>query len=170
MLLALSIGLTLQAQVNWMTVDEAEAAMQKEPRKVLMDVYADWCGPCKMMDKNTYGNAEVADYINKNYYAIKFNAEGNETFSYKGKKYSNPGYKKTSGMGVQHQFAEYLSVTAYPTTVFFDEQLNPITAMRGYYDAKQFEPYLKLFATDAYKKIKTQEDFDAYQRSLKGND
>ena len=44
-----------------------------------MDMYTVWCGPCKMLDKNTFHNKDVADYINKYYYAVKFNAEGRMT-------------------------------------------------------------------------------------------
>ena len=41
-----------------------------------MDIYTDWCGPCKLMDKNTFQNPDVAQYLNNNFYAVKFNAEG----------------------------------------------------------------------------------------------
>ena len=37
----------------------------------MMDVYTKWCGPCKMMMANTFTNANVIEYINANYYAVK---------------------------------------------------------------------------------------------------
>lgn len=40
--------------IKWMTLDEVQLAMKKEPRKVFMDVYTDWCGWCKVMDKKTF--------------------------------------------------------------------------------------------------------------------
>ena len=42
------------ASINWMSLEEAVAAQQKEPRKIMMDVYTQWCGPCKMMMANTF--------------------------------------------------------------------------------------------------------------------
>ena len=48
-----------------------------------MDVYTNWCGPCKLLDKNTFGNKDVADYINANYYAVKFNGEGDDVVVFK---------------------------------------------------------------------------------------
>jgi thiol:disulfide interchange protein len=77
-LLLTSIPLTTSAQaakVNWMSLEEAVAAQQDEPRKIIMDVYTQWCGPCKMMMSRTFTNQQVIDYINGNYYAVKFDAE-----------------------------------------------------------------------------------------------
>src|SRR5690606_15282352 len=45
--------------INWMTWDEAQVAMKKQPKKVWVDVYTDWCGWCKVMDKKTFSNPEV---------------------------------------------------------------------------------------------------------------
>ena len=64
-----------QTSVNWMSLEEAIQAQKDEPRKIMMDVYTKWCGPCKMMMRNTFSNADVISYLNANYYAVKFDAE-----------------------------------------------------------------------------------------------
>ena len=47
MLIGLSFT-TFQAQeIKWMTMNEALAAQKKVPKKIFMDVYTTWCGPCK---------------------------------------------------------------------------------------------------------------------------
>jgi len=157
---------TINAQVKWMTMQEVKTAMEKEPRKVLMDVYADWCGPCKLMDKNTYGDSEISKYINENFYAVKFNAEGNDKFEFKDREFSNPNYVEGK-VGARHEFAQYLAIYSYPSTVFFDENFEPITNLRGYFDAQEFKPYLILFATKAYEKIKSQADWERFQKKIK---
>ena len=81
-LLALATFAMNGQQINWMTIDEALAMQKKSPKPIFMDVYTDWCGPCKMLDKNTFSNKDVANYINKNFYAVKFNAEGNEKVNF----------------------------------------------------------------------------------------
>ncbi len=73
-----------------------EAAQAKEPRKVMIDVYTKWCGPCKMMMRNTFTNADVISYINENFYAVKFDAEGPDPVEFKGKTFSNPRMSPTS--------------------------------------------------------------------------
>lgn len=147
-LLALFIALgsiAVQAQeVKWMTMDEALAAQKKKAKPIFMDVYTDWCGPCKMLDKNTFQNKEVADYINANYYAVKFNAEGNSEVNYKKKKYTNPQYvADKKGRNGVHEFTMLLNVRAYPTMMMFDKKGELMDPIIGYHTPEQLLPILK---------------------------
>lgn len=155
-------------EINWVTIEEAKELMEKEPRKIIMDVYTNWCGPCKMLDKNTFGNPDVAKYINENYYAIKFNAEGDASVTFEGNTFTNPNYDpaKKNKRNAQHQFARYLSVRAYPTMVFFDDDFKLIAPISGYLVPKQLEVYLKLFKTDKYKEVKSKEAWQKYQNEF----
>lgn len=89
----LAIGSVNSQEIKWLTMNEAIAAQKKEPKKIFMDVYTTWCGPCKMLDKNTFSDKEVIEYVNKNYYAVKFNAEGTEKVDYQDFVYTNPNYQ-----------------------------------------------------------------------------
>src|SRR5436190_24321530 len=71
--------------INWITIQEAEKLSKKHPRKIVIDVYTDWCGWCKKMDKSTFADKNVATYVNKNFYAVKFNAETQEDIVLNGK-------------------------------------------------------------------------------------
>ncbi|RPD97522.1 DUF255 domain-containing protein [Aureibaculum marinum] len=157
-----------KGQINWISIEEAIAAQDKEPRKIMMDMYATWCGPCKLLDKNTFQNKDVADYVNKNYYAVKFNAEGNTKVTFKDKEYGNPNFDASrKGRNSQHQFAQYLGVQAYPTIIFLDEKAELIAPIPGYHAPNQLEIFLKLFATDKYKEVTTKEQWEAYQKDFK---
>ena len=162
-------GLTQEHKVNWMTVEEALAAQEKEPRKIIVDMYTNWCGPCKMLDKYTFQNKDVANYINKNYYAVKFNAEGDGEVKFKDQVFSNPNYdpSRKRSRNSQHQLAGYFGISAYPTIVFLDENSNLLTPIRGFHKPKQLEIYLKIFATDDYKSVTTKDQWVAYQKNFK---
>lgn len=167
-MLVLALSITAQ-EINWVTFEEAVALQKKEPRKIIMDVYTNWCGPCKLLDKNTFQNKDVAEYINKHYYAVKFNAEGNSTITYKDNTFTNPGYDETKAnrRNSPHQFSSFLQVRAYPTIAFFDEDLKMITPVTGYQTPHQLELYLKLFESDKYKEMVSQEQFNKYYEAFK---
>lgn len=155
-------------EIKWISLQEAVALQKKAPKKIMMDVYTNWCGPCKMLDKNTFQNKDVADYVNKNYYAVKFNGEGNDVVAFNGNTYKNPGYdaSRANSRNAAHQLASYLQISAYPTIVFFDEKANVIAPIRGYQTPPQLELYLKMFKQDDHKSIDTQEKFNAYYKAF----
>ena len=170
MVLTLSMSFTSIAQnINWVTFEQALALQKKNPKKIMMDVYTNWCGPCKMLDKNTFQNPDVAKYVNDNYYAVKFDAEGNEKINYKGNSYDNKGYKAemASRRNSVHGLTHALQVNAYPTIVFFDENGDVIFPLRGYQQPQQLELYLKMFLNNKHQEMKTQEDFNAYHSTFK---
>lgn len=133
--------------INWLSIEEVQLKMKTEPRKVLIDVYAVWCGPCKMMAKNTFTDSQVVDYINKNYYAVKFDAESKPDVLFLGKNFKNR--KRT------HDFAIEIGSTnrglSYPTIVYFDENFKKLQAVPGYYNANQYLPMIKFFGDNHYK-------------------
>ena len=134
------------ASINWMSLEEAVAAQQKEPRKIMMDVYTKWCGPCKMMMANTFTNANVIEYINANYYAVKFDAESPDPVTFQGNEFTNPTYDPNRrGRNGVHELSRALKVNAYPTLVYFDEEANVIAPISGYKQPSQMELYLKFF-------------------------
>ncbi len=157
-----------QTQIRWMTIEEAQAAMKQEKRKILVDVYTDWCGPCKMMMRNTFSNASVIKYINETYYAVKFNAEGPKDATWKGVKYVNPNHDPSkAGRNGTHQFTYQIAPidgrVAYPTLTFIDEDLNVLTPVAGYRTPAQLEPLLKFFGDDHYKTTQYEEYVKSFE-------
>lgn len=170
MVLTFSMSFTSIAQhINWVSFEEALALQKKNPKKIMMDAYTNWCGPCKMLDKNTFQNPDVAKYVNENYYAVKFDAEGNEKINYKGTTYDNKRYRAemASRRNSVHDLTHALQISAYPTIVFFDEVGDMIFPLRGYQQPQQLELYLKMFLNDKHKEMKTQDEFNAYHTSFK---
>ena len=169
LIMMLVFGLTQAQEINWMSMNEALAAQKKEPKKIMMDAYATWCGPCKMMDKNTFTNKDVVNYINKHFYAVKFDAEGTEKILYKDFTYTNPNHDPNrKGRNSQHFLADALKITGYPSLVFFDENSDVIAPIMGYRTPEQVEIFLKMIAKDDYKNLTTAEAWEKYSSNFKG--
>ena len=139
LLLLTTLSFSMNAQVKWMSMEEAVKAQKKNNKPIFIDAYTVWCGPCKMLDKNTFNDAEVAKVLNEKYNPVKFNAEGNEEIQFAGKLYKNPGYqekRKNSRNGV-HEFARAIGVRAYPTMVVIDASGKMSKNILGYRNAQQ---------------------------------
>ena len=141
-----------QSKVNWLTWEQAVEKNMKEKRKFVVDVYTDWCGWCKKMDKYTFQTDFIADYINKNYYAIKFNAEQKADITFRGKEYK---YVSNFGRRGYHELASEIlnGRMSYPTVVFIDENLNVIQPIPGYQDAATFEMIMIYFAENHFRSV-----------------
>ncbi|MCH1548261.1 MAG: thioredoxin fold domain-containing protein [Flavobacteriaceae bacterium] len=163
-----SLVSVLAQEINWISLEEAVKLQKDNPKNIIMDVYTNWCGPCKLLDRNTFQNNDVSNFINKNYYAVKFNAEGNDIVNFDDREFTNPNYKPelANRRNSSHELSRYFGVSAYPTIVFLDTDSNIITNVRGYKTPSQLELYLKLFKGDEYKNIKSQEDFNEYYKTF----
>jgi len=144
-----------ESSIKWMTIEEALSASEKYPKKIIIDIYTDWCGWCKVMDKNTFGNPEVANYINENYYAVKLNAEKQRSFTYKGNVYN---LETTNGRSI-NTFVLAISNgnIGYPTTAYLDESQNVLTLLSGYQKPEQLLPILKYLNADLFKTMSFEE-------------
>ncbi len=150
-LFLLTIGIEMKGQeVHWLTWDEAVKLSETEasPKKMFVDVYTDWCGWCKKMDKDTFQNAEVAKYMSENFYMVKMDGEGKEPLTYKGKTYKYV----PSGRSGYHELAAALMQgrLSYPTTIFLDEKMNMLSPLPGYHKAQPFLNIAKYFGDNVY--------------------
>ena len=151
------------ASINWISLEEAVVAQQKEPRKIMMDVYTKWCGPCKMMMANTFTNANVIEYVNAHYYAVKFDAESPDPVTFQGTEFTNPDYDPNRrGRNGVHQLSRAMKVNAYPTIVYLDENANVIAPISGYKQPSQMELYLRFF-NEVYTDGVDQTEWESYR-------
>lgn len=138
-----------QSLVNWLTWEEAAELSKAEPRKFFVDVYTDWCGWCKKMDKATFQNATVAEYLNTHFYPIKFNAEYREEI-----RINERVYQFVRGPGRNyHQLAAEITFgrLQYPTIVFLDEEFKVIQPIPGFKDPTEMQIIIHYFAGDHHK-------------------
>ena len=166
-IIAFSIHVKAQ-DINWVSLNKALELQKENPKKIMIDIYTNWCGPCKMLDKKTFQNNDVASYVNEHYYAVKLNGEGNETINYKDRSFGNPNYdaSKKNRRNSSHEFANFMGISAYPTIAFLNETGDFIIPLKGFYNPQQLEFYLKMFVANKHTELKTQETFDAYYKAF----
>ncbi len=142
--------------VKWYTIDEALKLNKQKPKKILIDVYTDWCGWCKKMDRDVYTHPIIAKYLNENFYTVKFNAETTDTVVFNDRKFIN----ENKGNRSPHQFALALlqGQMSYPSVVYLSEKLEYIFAIPGYKTPDQLEVILNYVAQNKFRPI-TIEDF-----------
>lgn len=171
--LTMSLSATAQEKIKWMTLQQAIDKNKTEHRKIIVDVYTDWCGWCKRMDATTFASPEVAAYINANYWAVKFDAEGNDTVNYKGQQYINlPPVTAPDGRVRKntHTLAVKLlnGRMSYPSLVYLDDSSNVIAPIGGYRDANGLMPFLVYFAENLHKYADLQQFTDDFAKAYGG--
>ena len=103
----------LPTEIVW--EETFEGAMQRaraEGKPILIDFYADWCGPCKEMDARVYPDGNVIAQ-SQNWVTVKVNGE------------KRPDVMQAYG------------VSGYPTLLFAESNGKPVASTTGYMDAPQ---------------------------------
>jgi len=116
--------------ITWITIDQAATLKNDDKKLYFVDLYTDWCGWCKVMDKKTFTDNEVIEYLDQNFHNVKFNAEQTAAVNWEGKEYI---YKQGGRKGI-HELAPLLlnNRLSYPSFAVLDENRNPIKVIVGY--------------------------------------
>lgn len=110
-------------ETGWKEVLQKAAA---EHKRVFVDAYASWCGPCKMLKSVTFRNRKAAEFFNRHFINISLDME------------------KGEGVALAQQW----QIEAYPTLIIFDEKGKPVLATMGFMTAKD----LVRFGEEALRK------------------
>jgi thioredoxin-related protein len=137
-LLIFSSVITFSQDTRWYPFNDGLETATKENKKILMDVYTDWCAWCKRMDKDVYAQNEVKVLLNKFFVLVKLNAESNNEAAYN---------EQTM---TETMLAQELGVDGYPSTIFFLPNGEVITAVPGYVAPDKFLLILKYIGENHY--------------------
>lgn len=99
-------------EANW---SKAIVEAKKQNKLIFLDAYASWCGPCKLLKKNTFSDKEAGEYFNKNFINVAIDME------------------KGDGPALSEKYP----VNAYPTLIIINAEGKSITYTQGYINPKQ---------------------------------
>ena len=89
--------------------DEAVALAKKEKKKIFIDFFTEWCGPCLNMTLTVFPLPEVGELYNKNFVCLKIDAE----------------------KGEGRELAKRYKVHSYPTYIFVDPNTQKLIHRSG---------------------------------------
>lgn len=144
--------------ISWMAWTDAVALNRENPKKIFIDVYTEWCGWCKKMDKTTFVDPKVVAFMNDNFYAVKFDAESQIPFTYDDHEFK---YMQMGSRGI-HEFAYALlgRRQSYPSYVYMNSDESRIAISPGFKDAEAMLRELQFISGNHFEKM----TFEEYQK------
>jgi thioredoxin-related protein len=141
--------------LQWYSFEQAVELQKTAPKKMFIDVYTDWCGWCKRMDKSTFTDPDVTAYLAANFYPVKLNAEQKAEIAFNGHTFK---FMESGSRGV-HELAYSLldGQLGYPAFVYLNEKFERIMISPGYKEPKDLLPELRFAAEEHYEKTSWEE-------------
>jgi thioredoxin-related protein len=135
--------------IKFYSLTEAEKLNKKAPKKFIFDIYTNWCNGCQVMNKTTFNDPKVKEYLTKHFYLVDLNAETKDSMVFQGKTYRNNGANGTPF----HDLVMELSHRnlSLPTLIIMDESMKTIDTLPFYISPETLEPVLQFYGDNAYK-------------------
>jgi uncharacterized protein YyaL (SSP411 family) len=143
-----------QASLIWYTWEQAEALQKTAPKKIMMDLYTDWCGWCKRMDATTFSDPAVVAYLQANFYPVKFDAEQKANIDFRGHTFK---YLQQEGSSRgTHELAISLleGKLGYPSIVYLTPSYERVLISPGYKESAGLMKELRFVHENKYQTIK----------------
>ena len=106
--------------------EQALKTAKDKEKLIFLDIYATWCGPCKMLKQYTFTDSSVGEFFNKNFVNVSVDGE----------------------KGAGPQLAQQYAIEGYPTLIVADETGKPVLITAGYIPTD----VLMQFAKEALKR------------------
>lgn len=148
-------------KIQWISIEDAAVKAKSYPKPIIIDLYANWCYWCKVMDKKTYNNSKVVEYINDHFYPVKLDAESKETVQWRDQQFD---FNKQVNL---NDFTLYVTNgdLSFPTTVIYPSPSEAPATVPGFMSPDEIEPILKYFGEGNYKKQTFQEFLKTFKRT-----
>src|SRR5215470_2446193 len=105
--------------LTWRAWDPGLREARASRRPVLVDVYTEWCGWCRRMDRDVYSRPEVKGYLDRAFVTVKLDAEAGDRAEYEGRTFTS------------RSLATRFRVSGYPTTIFLRPDGDHLVSVPG---------------------------------------
>jgi thioredoxin-related protein len=150
--ISLTIGMLLAATVmgysqnlNPTALANALESAKENDKKVLIDVYAEWCPYCEKMHTEVYTESDIIEAVNEHFYLVKINIESENEVNYLGNRMA------------ESEFAKMLKSSSLPTTFFMNGDGELLGMQPGLLSAEIFEDLLNFVGSDAFESLSFEE-------------
>ena len=109
-------------KIHWYEVEKGFTESKRANKFVLVDIYTDWCGPCHLMDQNTFSDQDLIEFLDHKFICVKANAED-----------KGPGRKLVKDYSVQ----------GFPCALVFDLKGKLVGRILGFRNAQQYQAELE---------------------------
>ena len=139
--------------IRWTSFTEGVKDAKAKNKYMFINFYTDWCGFCKKLNKTTYREPKIYNYINDKFIPIRVNAESQKKIVFQGKEIT------------EQELAFSFGVSSYPNMFFMSSEKDAIGHLPGFLEAEELYLIANYVATDAFKTVKT---IDEYKKTFKG--
>ncbi len=123
-------AMAVKKEIHWQPYETGMKMIKDQNKKGFLHFYTDWCTYCKIMNKQTFVDPKLIDYLNDNFIPIRVNAEK------------------------QKDVAKKYGVTRFPNTWFIGEDTVSLSSQPGFIPPEMLLNMLKFLNTDSFKNMK----------------
>lgn len=132
-------------EIQWQPYDTGIKMIKEQNKKGFLHFYTDWCTYCKIMNKQTFVDPKIIDYLNNNFVSIRVNADK------------------------QKDVAKKYGVSRFPSNWFIAEDSTSLSNQPGFIKPDMLLDMLKFLNTDSFKEMKFSEFVTNQKKSQNQN-
>ena len=127
------------SEIEWLPYEKGLRLAEKLDMPVVIDFTASWCGWCRRMEKDTFTDKKVIEYMGETFIAIKVWGDAATPTTHDGEKMT------------EKDLARLFAVRGYPTFWFLESNGSRIGPVSGYKKPNQFLPLIEYVGGNHYK-------------------
>ncbi|MDR2274190.1 MAG: thioredoxin family protein [Sphingobacterium sp.] len=133
-----------QERINWVSFEQLDSLLAVAPRETLIFIHTDWCAYCRKMEQEIFTKQEIITMINKNYYAVRLDAESVEEITFDQSIWKAKSNTKKTGQ--YHRLALQLlngKRMVFPSLLRFDHEFRLKNIQQKYLTSKELNDFLE---------------------------